>query len=264
MSVPIIHRRILPNEPLDNLSKVRTTRSRPHMFDVHVHTINGRQKVLPPGKDDNVIGCLSVLKCDDLIIDPEPNFSDKTVFLQRFNSDGVLIRRNRFFCYTLNKETTLDQNYALNQAKTHEPYIDPGNGKAKTGKLPNLEAGKWNKCSVLIAATPEEFLWLKGGGKEPDFKRHQDPECEVVLLALYDFIDYADAEESFLAWNLICFIKKIKTLDYLATLPTHRIQFLSVVLEDVSLKAHPDDHSEIFTLFRKVISIYEQEVENIN
>jgi hypothetical protein len=263
------------------------------MFDVHAHTINDNHrqkvKVLPPGKDDNVISGLSVWKCNEdlahdnsMIIDSHPDFFDKTVFLERSNSDGILIRRNRFFCYILEKETTLHQNYALNQALTpvngslhvdlyprseiilDEPYNDPGNGKAKTGILPNLEVEKWNTCSVLIAATPEEFLWLKGGGEEPDFKRHQDPECEVALLALSDFMQYADAEESFVAWNLIWFFKKIKTLDYLATLPSYRVQFLSLVLEDVSQKTHPDDHPKIFSLFRKVVSIYEQEIKTIN
>ena len=80
------------------------------MFDVHAHTIsdNHRQQVLPPGKDDKVISGLSVWKCDEdlthdnnMIIDPEPDFSDKTVFLERSNSDGILIKRNRFFCYIL-------------------------------------------------------------------------------------------------------------------------------------------------------------------
>ena len=158
------------------------------MFDVHAHTIsdNHRQQVLPPGKDDKVISGLSVWKCDEdlthdnnMIIDPEPDFSDKIVFLERSNSDGILIKRNIFFCCILEKETTIHQNYALNQALTpvngslhvdlyprfeiilDEPYNDPGNGKAKSGILPNLEVEKWNASSVLIAATREEFLWLE-------------------------------------------------------------------------------------------------------
>ena len=156
-----------------------------------------------------------------MIIDPHPDFSDKSVFLEKSNSDGILIKRKRFFCYT----TTLD------------PLLD----ETKC---------EWNTCSILIAATPEEFLWFNEGGKEPDFKIHQDPECEVALLALYDFMEYADTQKSCIAWDLICLIKQIKTLDYLED-----TQFISFVLEDVSQKAHPDDHSRIFSLFRKVSNV---------
>jgi len=284
-----LHRRILPSDPQTELNRVRhfpskKGRSGKVSFDVHSHNdSNSQLYVNKPGKDDNVIGGISAWICDhpyehdtSFIIDSEveDGYKDKSLFLSRENDDGILVQKRRFFCYRLPVETDIalgidvdarSTNNSLHVTlyPTEKTTLDKprtsAKGKPGTGDLMKIEASNWEFCCIMIQCEElETYKWLKGRGKDPDFKKHEDEECAAISCIIEDFLkdeEIRDVEMIDNAWNTLRCISGIQNLSYIKVWPISRIKLLSTILENVNIKSHPDDSTNIFRLNVKVIKL---------
>ena len=275
-----LHRSVRPGDSLNfrnAISKARIvpTGNNPIKRTFDVHYWDG-YIVKPPGKDSNKYGGLSV--CSDhenSFLEDPPQWNNLENEIIKYTKNLDEIKTPRFFCYKLVKGTSIPHQYSIKEKEPPQigynlhpnqeiklEDIKDHKGIPWSGKFPKVADLKWEKCCVILKPKNREtYEWMKGKGPEPSLKKHQDPECEVVLSALNDAISFYDYDELDEVFEIIEWIERQETFDSLRKLSKEKTRLISIAMEELMCNCHPDDADD-FYLVRQKFSKIEDEIAN--
>lgn len=277
-----LHRTIYPRESKNYkkaLSKARileTRKDRAKTFDVHYH--RPEFTVKPPGKDNITHGGLSVWSsshCQSEYTEDPPNWENLNSALTKYTKKGIEKQMPRFFCYKLAAGEEFPSMYSIKQKERNPEgyYLYPQqditldgiickDGIPQTGLFPEIENLNWKRCSVIYKpADKETYEWMKANGPEPDFKKHNDSDCEVVIQAIEGEISCFEFEELDEVYNTINLIHELQSFNDLKNLTTEKRKIISCSLQESMLNGHADDSEYFYPVWQK-FSKLENEIEN--
>ena len=104
---------------------------------------------------------------------------------------------------------------------------------------------------------------MKGNGEEPDFSRHQDKSCSVIIEALqHATLESEIGEESCFFYRLRCAMEQVYSIESLRNMNTKDFQMIQLAVKNYLLSVHPDDHVDVHNVLRSIEAI-ESKVGNV-
>lgn len=266
-----MHRTIKPSKNIEFKKELSTGRCVPSgndinsSYEVHYEFENKEYIVTPPGKDNSVVGGLSLFKHNsqyEIVDDNWGNTEDKVKIK---NKIGKIKKFPRYFCYKIKNDLggVLPEKYSIEEKLNRKGYFlhpkqtiylqdfEEKGDLPNQGQFPELDNLEWEKCCTFYRPDEETYKWLKANGSEPSFDKHDDPECEVLLSSLNEALplfDYNDLDDVYEAMNLI---QNSIEFDGLKSLSLDQIRLISFSMEELMNNCHPDDSEEIHLVWLK-------------